>query len=300
MSSHSFLGPDACLACLYLPTQKSKNEDQIVAEGLKVPQFQDQVRILLGSGQATGKKICDAVATAWGIPAKTLAPYVDKPIRELWVDGICGGGIIPLGEAGHTPRELQVPLAFQSALAGMLLAAETACDVLTFGAQRKTLVRRMDVLRPLGNPSPQPALKAGTGSCVCEDHDFIATYRTKYEAEGPCPRNWSMVNERSPAASPPREGPVGRSKNEKQTTQRRTNHRHLEASSGRRQDGRDLPPTRHQRANLLPLESQYGGLELSEAKKLRRLEEENRQLKQLVGELSLDKRALQDVLSKNF
>ena len=188
VSSHSFLGPDACLACLYLPTQKSKNEDQIVAEGLKVPQFQDQVRILLGSGQATGKKICDAVATAWGIPAKTLAPYVDKPIRELWVDGICGGGIIPLGEAGHTPRELQVPLAFQSALAGMLLAAETACDVLTFGAQRKTLVRRMDVLRPLGNPSPQPALKAGTGSCVCEDHDFIATYRTKYEAEGPCPR----------------------------------------------------------------------------------------------------------------
>lgn len=46
--------------------------------------------------------------------------------------------------------------------------------------------------------------------------------------------------------------------------------------------------------------AKYGGLELSEAKKLRRLEDENRKLKQLVGELSLDKRALQDVLSKNF
>ncbi len=46
--------------------------------------------------------------------------------------------------------------------------------------------------------------------------------------------------------------------------------------------------------------AKYGGLELSEAKKLRRLEEENRQLKQLVGDLSLDKQALQDVLSKNF
>ncbi len=34
VSTHSFLGPDACLACLYLPTQKSKNEDQIVAESL--------------------------------------------------------------------------------------------------------------------------------------------------------------------------------------------------------------------------------------------------------------------------
>ena len=46
--------------------------------------------------------------------------------------------------------------------------------------------------------------------------------------------------------------------------------------------------------------AKYGGLELSEAKKLRRLEDENRKLKQLVGDLSLDKQALQDVLSKNF
>lgn len=183
VSSHTFLGQDACLACLYLPTQQSKNEDQIVAEGLKIPQFQDQVRFLLGSGQATGKDLCDAVATAWGIPVETLEPYVGRSIRELWVEGICGGGIIPLGEAGPTPRDLQVPLAFQSALAGILLAAETVRDVLTNGAQRKTLLRRLDVLRPLGDPLPQPALKAGTGSCICEDRDFITAYRTKYGAE---------------------------------------------------------------------------------------------------------------------
>ena len=183
VSSHSFLGQDACLACLYLPTQKSKSEDQIVAEGLKISQLQTQVRFLLGSGQATGKELCDAVATAWGIPAETLEPYVGRSIRELWVEGICGGGIIPLGEAGHTPRELQVPLAFQSALAGMLLAAETVRDVLTAGAQRTTLLRRLNVLRPLGDPSPQPALKAGTGSCICEDGDFVAAYRTKYGVE---------------------------------------------------------------------------------------------------------------------
>ena len=179
-SSHSFLGPDACLACLYLPTQKSKSQDQIIAVGLKIPQFQHQVRIMLGSGQAIGKELCDAVATAWGIPAKTLEPYVGRPILELWVEGICGGGIIPLGEAEPSPRELQVPLAFQSALAGMLLAAETVRDVLTAGAQRRTFVRRLDVLRPLGDSSPQPALKAGTGSCICEDRDFIAAYQAKY------------------------------------------------------------------------------------------------------------------------
>ena len=187
VSSHSFLGQDACLACLYLPTQKSKSEDQIVAEGLKVPQFQDQVRFLLGSGHSINKELCDAVATAWDIPAETLDPYVGRSIRELWVEGICGGGIVSLGEAGPAPRELQVPFAFQSALAGVLLAAESVRDLLIGGARRRTLVRRMDVLRPIGDPSTQPALKAGTGNCICEDNDFVSTYRTKYEEEAePC------------------------------------------------------------------------------------------------------------------
>ena len=180
VSSHSFSGQDACLACLYLPTQTSKNEDQIISEGLKVPGFQQQVRFLLGSGQGADREICSAIASAWNVPAKTLDPYVGRPIRELWVEGICGGGIIPLGEAGHAPREQQVPLGFQSALAGLLLAAETVRDVLTAGVQRRTLVRRLDVLRPLGDHSPQPALKANTGNCICEDRYFIAVYQAKY------------------------------------------------------------------------------------------------------------------------
>lgn len=39
----------------------------------------------------------------------------------------------------------------------------------------------------------------------------------------------------------------------------------------------------------------YGGLGVSELRKLRQLEEENYQLKKLVTDLSLDKQMLQDV-----
>ena len=42
----------------------------------------------------------------------------------------------------------------------------------------------------------------------------------------------------------------------------------------------------------------YGGLGISELRKLKQLEEENSKLKQLVANLSLDKKMLQDVLSK--
>ena len=44
----------------------------------------------------------------------------------------------------------------------------------------------------------------------------------------------------------------------------------------------------------------YAGMEVSEVRKLKALEEENRQLKRLVADLSLDKHMLQDVLSKKF
>ena len=44
----------------------------------------------------------------------------------------------------------------------------------------------------------------------------------------------------------------------------------------------------------------YGGLGTVELRRLRQLEEENRQLKKLVADLSLDKQMLQDVLSKKF
>jgi putative transposase len=45
--------------------------------------------------------------------------------------------------------------------------------------------------------------------------------------------------------------------------------------------------------------SKYGGLEVSEMRRLRQLEEENRRLKSIVADQALDIRALKDVLAKN-
>ena len=44
----------------------------------------------------------------------------------------------------------------------------------------------------------------------------------------------------------------------------------------------------------------YGGLGVSELRQLRQLEEENRKLKQLVADLSLDKVMLQEVIQKKL
>ncbi len=46
--------------------------------------------------------------------------------------------------------------------------------------------------------------------------------------------------------------------------------------------------------------AKYSGLTVSEHKRLKALEEENRRLKQIVAEQALDNRALKELLSKNF
>ena len=46
--------------------------------------------------------------------------------------------------------------------------------------------------------------------------------------------------------------------------------------------------------------SKYGGLEVSEAKRLRTLEGENRKLKRLLAEQMLDAATLREMLGKNF
>ncbi|RYF39017.1 MAG: transposase [Cytophagaceae bacterium] len=46
--------------------------------------------------------------------------------------------------------------------------------------------------------------------------------------------------------------------------------------------------------------AKFGGMNVSEAKRLKQLEEENAKLKRLVADLSLDNVALKDLLSKNW
>ena len=46
--------------------------------------------------------------------------------------------------------------------------------------------------------------------------------------------------------------------------------------------------------------AKYGGMEMSDAKRLRSLEEENRKLKKLLAESMLDQAALKELLTKKW
>jgi putative transposase len=52
-------------------------------------------------------------------------------------------------------------------------------------------------------------------------------------------------------------------------------------------------------ATIYAWKSKYGGLEVSDARRMRELERENGELKKLVADLSLDREALKAVIRKN-
>lgn len=53
-------------------------------------------------------------------------------------------------------------------------------------------------------------------------------------------------------------------------------------------------------ATIYNWKAKYGGMEVSEAKRLRMLEDENAKLKRLLADTMLDNAALKDLLAKNW
>lgn len=54
------------------------------------------------------------------------------------------------------------------------------------------------------------------------------------------------------------------------------------------------------RATLYQWKSKYSGMDVSQVRRLKELEEENRRLKQMYADLALDNRILKDVIEKKL
>ncbi len=178
VSVHRFSGQGACLACLYLPVGRSLSEDAIYAQALRIPDQIMRVRALLSDGAAVPRDLLELVAERLDVTKDVALTFQDRGIRTLYSEGICGGAILPLGKTGRPRSEVHVPLAHQSALAGVLLAAET---VGMHKVPLRTPITRVNLMRPI-NPRflTQYAAKDPRGICICQDRDYIDVYGRKY------------------------------------------------------------------------------------------------------------------------
>jgi len=179
ISRHRFLGQQACLMCLYLPEGKTKNEDELIAEAIGIPEAVREVRQLLNDGNPVERNFIDRIAEALKIDPSGLFPFVGKPIRQFYSEAICGGTVLRLTSQTRS-NSVEVPTAFQSALAGILLAAEIVIDAEHFRPVEVATTTQIDLLRPIGDVLSVPAAKSPTGKCICQDPTYISAYQTKY------------------------------------------------------------------------------------------------------------------------
>lgn len=178
VSRHRFDDGRACLACLYLPTGKAKDEDERLADELRMPEARMEIRRMLQTCAPLDEAFIQRVALAMGLPAAELVSFAGQPLRALHQAAICGGLAFKLS-GGATPVGTVVPMAFQSAMAGIMLAADLVKKAAGM-PDPPTTCTRVNLLRPLAPVLDDPRAKDASGRCICADEDFLAAYRLKY------------------------------------------------------------------------------------------------------------------------
>ena len=177
VSIHNFTH-GACVSCLYQPNGQQKSEDMVIAEAFGIPDKLMDVRTLLHSNGGAPRSLLQAIAAASGVNLETLLPFEGRPLRNLYSDGFCGGAVIPLDAIGAPAADVHVPLAHQSALAGILLAA--AAVKLAQSEPEHSAVAQFDVLQPQERFQVHPVAKDPAGRCICQDKDYVDVYLEKF------------------------------------------------------------------------------------------------------------------------
>lgn len=185
VSRHGFGDDAACLACLYLPTGPRRNDDEIVAGELGLgcdPAQLMRVRNMLHQAIPVDEGFIREVAAATGVDPERLMPFSGLPLRSFRSRAVCGNALLRAPDGGGADTE--VPLAFQSALAGIMLAADLVGRRAGLQEVEPPTKSVIDVLRPLPRrPSLSVApRREGAARCICRDPDYVEAYRTKHAA----------------------------------------------------------------------------------------------------------------------
>lgn len=175
-----FGGQGACLSCLYVPSDHERNEDEKIAEALGLGNRIREVRRLLLTNEEVPQDMLVQVATHFQVAWSKVSAFVGRPLRQLYVEGVCSRAILPIGDGETSDRtDTHVPLAHQAGLAGVLLASAVAAHRLGLSSAQARATR-IDVVRPLSQYATQPILARTDSPCFCRDQDYREVYRKKY------------------------------------------------------------------------------------------------------------------------
>lgn len=168
-----------CLACLYLPEDKKRNRSEVVASNLGIVEHEKMIRNYLAEGSPVDKKLLNLVSRANNRDIKELEIYLGQNVEIFHSKVVCGGVLIQ-DKSNIKDQSIEVPSAFESALAGILLAAEIVIDAKGIRKNEIPNISRINLLRPISDYINENASKHHLGNCICHDDDFRQIYKKKF------------------------------------------------------------------------------------------------------------------------
>lgn len=190
IARHTQFNELSCMACGYIPSRKEKNYINEVADNCNIPHLahtvKDYINLNMNVDQVkvpqNTASLLDVIAQANNFDRSNLNQFHGKKVQEFYSEFVCGGISLSLTN-NKNKANLDAPLAFQSAMAGILLAAEL---INKSGNYRKVDIKQQSHIYPLNaigdnNPFNCNLSRDESGRCLCSDDDFIKQYNDKWE-----------------------------------------------------------------------------------------------------------------------
>jgi hypothetical protein len=184
-SWHEFDRDSACLSCLYQPMGQRPSETDLVADALGLDRMR-AAHLWIRDDRPTPEDLAK-MREHLGLKPNELEAWRGKRLREVYTGLICGSVRLDVQGVG---RMEAVPLAHQSVLAGVFMAAELVkrcTPALASRSQQQGLIVWEDVLRR--PPSTWRQNRPRAPGCICGDTVYQEVFRKKWRSSAtPAPK----------------------------------------------------------------------------------------------------------------
>jgi hypothetical protein len=184
ISRHYNFATTPCMACLYIPNVPQRSKLDLMLEELNMKAFGNLVYQYSREGKLLDDTFLNVFCGQNGLRLADFAGYRQWTLADFYIEMVCGYKMIKIAnQSGKAAEQVDVPLSFQSAMAGILLAQEIVIESMRVNQGHSSgHVSQWEVLERIDqeNPAHYTYLKNQSGTCICGDEDYRAAYRAKY------------------------------------------------------------------------------------------------------------------------
>lgn len=180
ISRHENFPTGACVCCLYFPSMVTKSLSEEIAFNLNLADEERTIRGYLADKRPVDMPLLYLIGQRTGLPLERLEPFQGQLLETFHAQVVCGGILMKITGQTASGQLVNVPSAFESAAAGIFLAAELVVQGGKLRAEKIPNLSKMNLMRPITKYTKEVALKHSSKRCLCQDPIVVNAYHQKW------------------------------------------------------------------------------------------------------------------------